>query len=136
MCKMTKKNLENLSYAGAFDEIESNRNVVYSSVDILSNISSSAEKAKSDNQENEYGSELGRFPANLIHDGSDEVKDLLPNVGSGNNFQKYNYNEKEYDNKEDYKLQYISGATITSDGLNEFKKRDLNKYKSILEKVR
>ena len=55
---------------------------------------------KSDNQENEYGSELGRFPANLIHDGSDEVKDLLPNVGSGNNFQKYNYNEKEYDNKE------------------------------------
>ena len=55
---------------------------------------------KSDNQENEYGSELGRFPANLIHDGSDEVKDVFPNVGSGNNFQKYNYNEKEYDNKE------------------------------------
>jgi len=45
-------------------------------------------------------SEKGRFPANLIHDGSDEVKDVFPNAGSGNNFQKYNYNEKEYDNKE------------------------------------
>ena len=34
-----------------------------------------------------------------------------------------------------YELQYISGATITSDGLNEFIKRDLNRYKIILEKV-
>jgi DNA polymerase-3 subunit alpha len=58
---LTKKNLENLSYAGAFDEIESNRNVVYSSVDILSNISSSAEKAKSDNQENFFGEEFKTF---------------------------------------------------------------------------
>ena len=34
-----------------------------------------------------------------------------------------------------YQLQYISGATITSDGLNDFIKRDLNRYKIILEKV-
>ena len=58
---LTKKNLENLSYAGAFDEIEPNRNMVYSSVDILSNISSSAEKAKSDNQENFFGEEFKTF---------------------------------------------------------------------------
>ena len=58
---LTKKNLENLSYAGAFDEIEPNRNVVYSSVDILSNISSSAEKAKSDDQENFFGEEFKTF---------------------------------------------------------------------------
>ena len=58
---LTKKNLENLSYAGAFDEIEPNRNVVYSSVDILSNISISSEKAKSDNQENFFGEEFKSF---------------------------------------------------------------------------
>ena len=29
-------------------------------------------------------SELGRFPANLIHDGSDEVVDLFPNSGNSN----------------------------------------------------
>ena len=58
---LTKKNLENLSYAGAFDEIEPNRNVVYSSVDILSNISTSSEKAKSDNQENFFGEEFKSF---------------------------------------------------------------------------
>ena len=58
---LTKKNLENLSFAGAFDEIEPNRNIVYSSVDILSNISSSSEKAKSDNQENFFGEEFKNF---------------------------------------------------------------------------
>ena len=58
---LTKKNLENLSFAGAFDEIESNRNIVYSSVDILSNISSSSEKVKSDNQENFFGDEFKSF---------------------------------------------------------------------------
>ena len=31
-----------------------------------------------------------------------------------------------------FELQYMSGATITSDGLNYFIKRDLNKYKDIL----
>ena len=49
---LTKKNLENLAYSGAFDEIEVNRNKVFSSVDILSNISLSSEKIKSDSQEN------------------------------------------------------------------------------------
>ena len=58
---LTKKNLENLSFAGAFDEIENNRNIVYSSVDILSNISSSSEKVKSDNQENFFGDEFKSF---------------------------------------------------------------------------
>ena len=43
----------------------------------------------------------------------------------------YNSNDKD-----DYKLQYISGATITSDGLNDFIKRDLNRYKEILRKVK
>jgi len=58
---LTKKNLENLAYSGAFDEIEPNRNKVFSSVDILSNISSSAEKIKSDNQENFFGDEFETF---------------------------------------------------------------------------
>ena len=58
---LTKKNLENLSYAGAFDEIEANRNIVYSSIDIMSNISSSSEKAKSDNQENFFGEDFKNF---------------------------------------------------------------------------
>ena len=33
---------------------------------------------KSDNEENIFGSELGRFPANVIHDGSEEVLELFP----------------------------------------------------------
>jgi site-specific DNA-methyltransferase (adenine-specific) len=42
----------------------------------------------------------GRFPANTIHDGSDEVVDLFPNIGNGNNEGLYNYNGKEYTNKD------------------------------------
>jgi DNA modification methylase len=42
----------------------------------------------------------GRFPANFIHDGSDEVVGLFPNAGSGNNTGAYNYNGREYNNKE------------------------------------
>ena len=58
---LTKKNLENLAFSGAFDEIEPNRNKVYASVDILSNISSSAEKIKSDSQKNFFGDEFETF---------------------------------------------------------------------------
>ena len=42
----------------------------------------------------------GRWPANFIHDGSDDVVDLFPNAGSGNNKGAYNYSGKEYNNKE------------------------------------
>ena len=35
----------------------------------------------SEPQENVHGSEQGRFPANLIHDGSDEVEALFPQTG-------------------------------------------------------
>jgi len=42
----------------------------------------------------------GRFPANLIHDGSDEVVGLFPNTGKGNGGKPYNYSGKEYDNKD------------------------------------
>ena len=58
---LTKKNLENLAYSGAFDEIEVNRNKVFSSVDILSNISLSSEKIKSDSQENFFGDEFETY---------------------------------------------------------------------------
>lgn len=42
----------------------------------------------------------GRFPANLIHDGSEEVVSLFPNSGSGNNKGVCNYAGREYDNKD------------------------------------
>lgn len=42
----------------------------------------------------------GRFPANLIHDGSDEVVRLFPQAGSGNNQEPYSYAGREYDNKD------------------------------------
>ncbi|OQB01609.1 MAG: Modification methylase DpnIIB [Parcubacteria group bacterium ADurb.Bin216] len=42
----------------------------------------------------------GRFPANLIHDGSDEVVELFPNTGKGNGGNPYSYKGKEYDNKD------------------------------------
>lgn len=42
----------------------------------------------------------GRFPANLIHDGSDEVVGLFPQAGSGNNQEPYSYAGREYDNKD------------------------------------
>jgi site-specific DNA-methyltransferase (adenine-specific) len=41
----------------------------------------------------------GRFPANVIHDGSDEVVSLFPNTGNGNGGEVFSYNGKEYDNK-------------------------------------
>lgn len=42
----------------------------------------------------------GRFPANFIHDGSEEVVDLFPNTGKGNGGKPYNYAGKEYSNKD------------------------------------
>lgn len=46
------------------------------------------------------GSLDGRFPANLIHDGSDEVVGLFPDTGKGNNGIPYNYAGTEYNNKD------------------------------------
>ena len=42
----------------------------------------------------------GRFPANVIHDGSEEVLQGFPHTGNGNGGKPYNYSGKEYDNKE------------------------------------
>jgi DNA modification methylase len=42
----------------------------------------------------------GRFPANLIHDGSDEVEAVFPQTGKGNNGKPFNYGGREYDNKD------------------------------------
>jgi site-specific DNA-methyltransferase (adenine-specific) len=42
----------------------------------------------------------GRWPANLIHDGSDQVIDLFPQSGNGNGSKPYSYAGKEYNNKE------------------------------------
>jgi len=42
----------------------------------------------------------GRFPANVIHDGSDEVLQGFPNTGNGNGGKPYSYSGKEYKNKE------------------------------------
>jgi DNA modification methylase len=45
-------------------------------------------------------SSLGRFPANVIHDGSDEVLQGFPLTGKGNGEKPYKYSGKEYNNKE------------------------------------
>lgn len=42
----------------------------------------------------------GRFPANVIHDGGDEVLQGFPKTGNGNGGQPYKYSGKEYNNKE------------------------------------
>jgi site-specific DNA-methyltransferase (adenine-specific) len=42
----------------------------------------------------------GRFPANVIHDGSDEALESMPTTGSGNGGKPYNYAGKEYNNKD------------------------------------
>jgi site-specific DNA-methyltransferase (adenine-specific) len=43
---------------------------------------------------------LGRWPANIIHDGSDEVVSLFPLTGDGNGKGAYSYAGIEYDNKD------------------------------------
>jgi DNA modification methylase len=45
-------------------------------------------------------SPLGRWPANVIHDGSDGVVSQFPQTGSGNNKQPYSYADREYNNKD------------------------------------
>ena len=42
----------------------------------------------------------GRWPANFIHDGSEEVVGLFPMTGKGNGGEPYNYAGKEYNNKD------------------------------------
>jgi site-specific DNA-methyltransferase (adenine-specific) len=42
----------------------------------------------------------GRWPANLIHDGSEEVLKGFPNAGNGNNGEPYSYAGREYQNKD------------------------------------
>lgn len=66
----------------------------------------SADYVVAENKDNSKGvnTELyksnGRWPANVIHDGSDEVVSQFPNTGSGNNKQPYSYAGKVYDNKD------------------------------------
>ena len=43
---------------------------------------------------------LGRFPANLLHDNSEEVRECFPETGKGNGKGAYNYAGREYNNKE------------------------------------
>ena len=45
-------------------------------------------------------SNLGRWPANVIHDGSEEVTAGFPDSGAGNGKGAYSYAGKEYDNKD------------------------------------
>lgn len=47
-----------------------------------------------------YGTHLGRFPSNVIHDGSEEATKDMPQTGSGNGGEPYNYAGKEYNNKD------------------------------------
>lgn len=42
----------------------------------------------------------GRWPANVVHDGSEEVLAEFPNSGSGNNGEPFQYSGREYDNKD------------------------------------
>ena len=48
----------------------------------------------------EYDPSKGRWPANVIHDGSDEVVHNFPATGSGNGKGAYSYAGREYDNKD------------------------------------
>jgi site-specific DNA-methyltransferase (adenine-specific) len=50
------------------------------------------------NDPNWVQNQNGRFPANVIHDGSEEVVSLFPSVGKGNG-NPYNYSGVTYDNK-------------------------------------
>jgi site-specific DNA-methyltransferase (adenine-specific) len=42
----------------------------------------------------------GRFPSNLLHDNSEEVRECFPDAGKGNGKGAYNYAGREYDNKD------------------------------------
>lgn len=57
-------------------------------------------KTLTDSTVGERLNDAGRFPANLIHDGSDEVLEVFPETGKGNGKGVYNYNGTEYNNKD------------------------------------
>ena len=48
----------------------------------------------------DFDASKGRWPANLIHDGSDEVVGLFPQTGKGNGGAPYSYSGKEYNNQD------------------------------------
>jgi len=51
-------------------------------------------------QVGEKDTPTGRWPANICHDGSDEVVAMFPYSGSGNGKGAYNYAGREYNNKD------------------------------------
>ena len=57
---------------------------------------------KCSNYEDKFfeGNVNGRFPANLIHDNSEEVRECFPETGKGNGKGAYNYAGREYNNKD------------------------------------
>ena len=58
---LSKKNLEFLSYAGAFDSLEENRNKVYQSINILSSISNAAMEKNQNNQDYLFDDEFDNY---------------------------------------------------------------------------
>ena len=58
---LSKKNLEFLTFSGAFDTIEKNRNKVYQSINILSSISNAAMEKNSNNQDYLFDDEFDNF---------------------------------------------------------------------------
>lgn len=67
------------------------------------------------------GSIEGRFPANLIHDGSEEIESVFPQTGSGNNEKPYNYsNKKEYENSKENSLFNLGDKPNSPSNYNDF----------------
>ena len=58
---LSKKNLEFLSYAGAFDSLEENRNKVFQSINILSSISNAAMEKNLNNQDYLFDDEFDNY---------------------------------------------------------------------------
>lgn len=65
-----------------------------SEAEFLTALSKEGRKTRSDSNPQ------GRFPANLIHDNSEEVRECFPDSGKGNGKGAYNYAGREYDNKD------------------------------------
>jgi len=87
-----------VGFADSKDKEKNNKSIesykgIKTSADNSWKNSSPLEKANPQN-------ERGRFPANFIHDGSDEVVRKFPNVGRGNGGRPYSYAGKEYNNKD------------------------------------
>ncbi len=63
---ITKKSFESLIKSGAFDKIESNRNKLFKSIDLMLNYSHSIEREKSSHQSNLFNNDDGnKLPINL-----------------------------------------------------------------------